>query len=83
MRVSAQYHPKMGKWISVWQHWLVHLDLSVLDFLMMMTMTMLKMTRIMMKMCGSRQRQTHLHRKQSLPNIDCTGAALVDGDEEK
>ena len=32
------------------------------------------------------QRQTHLHRKQSLPNIDCTGAALaalVDGDEEK
>ena len=29
------------------------------------------------------QRQTHLHRKQSLPNIDCCGAALVDGDEEK
>ena len=50
---------------------------------MMMTMTMLKMTRIMMKMCGSRQRQTHLHRKQSLPNIDCTGAAVVDGDEKK
>ena len=36
-----------------------------------------------MKMCGSRQRQTHLHRKQSLPNIDCTGAAVLDGDEEK
>ena len=33
--------------------------------------------------CGSRQRQTHLHRKQSLPNIDCTGAALEEGDEEK
>ena len=63
--------------------WLVHLDLCVLDFLMMMTMTMLKMTRIMMMMCGSRQRQTHLHRKQSLPNIDCTGAALEEGDEEK
>ena len=29
------------------------------------------------------QRQTHLHRKQSLPNIDCTGAAVLDGDEEK
>ena len=70
VRVSAQYHQKMGKWISVWQHWLVHLDLSVLDFLMMMTMTMLKMmtmlsiitimmmTRIMMLMCGSRGRLT-------------------------
>ena len=63
--------PKRGRrWISVWQHWLVHLDLSVLDFLMMMTMTMLKMmtmlriitimmiTRIMMLMCGSIGRLT-------------------------
>ena len=57
--------PKRGrKWISVWQHWLVHLDLRVLGFLMMMTitmlkmMTMLKMTRIMMMMCGSRGRLT-------------------------